>query len=89
MNGLRPSLAGHVRRRADPITGLPLLLYPEGALELDGPSAAILDRCDGTATVAEIASALALLYDGDAGEIARDVAACLDELAGRGFVLFA
>ncbi|HEY8966408.1 MAG TPA: pyrroloquinoline quinone biosynthesis peptide chaperone PqqD [Candidatus Methylacidiphilales bacterium] len=85
----RPRLAGHARRRADPVAGTPLLLYPEGAIELDETAAAIVDRCDGTATVAGIAEQLALLYDGDPAEIAGDVAACLDGLASRGLVVFA
>ncbi len=84
----RPRLAAHARRRLDPITQRPLLLYPEGALELDEISGTILDRCDGVATLGEIASVLASTYDGDPDEIARDVATCLGEFAARGLVVF-
>ena len=83
-----PLLARHVRRRLDPITGQALLLYPEGALELDTPAAAMVDRCDGVSSVADIADALAAEYSGDPLDIAKDVAACLDNLASRGLVTF-
>jgi pyrroloquinoline quinone biosynthesis protein D len=39
-----------------------VLLMPERALRLNGPSLAIVERCDGTHTVEEIVSDLQRLY---------------------------
>jgi pyrroloquinoline quinone biosynthesis protein D len=39
-----------------------VLLMPERALRLNGPSLEIIERCDGTRTVAEIVAALQKLY---------------------------
>jgi pyrroloquinoline quinone biosynthesis protein D len=83
-----PRLAAHARLRDDPLTGTPMLLYPEGALELDEVAAEIVRRCDGRRTVDTIVAELAALFDGDRGEIAGDVADYLRDLHERGLVIF-
>ena len=60
----RPKLAGHARLHIDPVTRRPLLLYPEGVLELEETTAAILSLCQGNSTVADITSRLVERYEG-------------------------
>lgn len=83
-----PRLAAHARLRDDPLTGAVVLLYPEGALELDEVAAEIVRRCDGLRTVDAIVGELARAFDGDRDEIARDVAGCLHDLRQRGLIIF-
>jgi coenzyme PQQ biosynthesis protein PqqD len=85
----QPTLAPGVRLRSDPLNGRPLLLYPEGVLELEETTDAILRLCEPPRTLAEIASTLAETYDAPPGEILRDVSECLAVLAGRGLIVFA
>ena len=49
----RPVLAPGVRLQLDKATGEPVLLYPEGVLELNGTAHAILNLCSGAMTVAD------------------------------------
>jgi pyrroloquinoline quinone biosynthesis protein D len=79
-----PRLASHVRRQIDRVTGAALLLYPEGAVELSETADAIVQLCDGSRTVEEIAAALAAEYD---GVLRPDVDACIDALAQRGLLV--
>jgi pyrroloquinoline quinone biosynthesis protein D len=79
----RPALARGVRLRNDPITGEPLLLYPEGVLPLDDATHDIITRCSGEATVESIILSLADEYDADPGTLRRDVCECLDQLRER------
>ena len=82
----RPRLSGHARLQSDPVSGRPLLLYPEGILELDETAAAILRLCDGSRSLAEIVQELVERYEGPPEEIGRDVLECLGTLADRGLV---
>lgn len=83
----RPALAPQVRLRDDPVSGEPVLLYPEGFLQLNATSHEILARCDGVRTMGEIVALLAEEYDAAPAELAADVAACLRELQSRNFVI--
>jgi pyrroloquinoline quinone biosynthesis protein D len=76
----RPVLARGVRLRNDPITGDPLLLFPEGMLPLDDTTQAILSRCTGEATLASIITALAEEYEAGPETVRADVCECLEEL---------
>ena len=82
----KPKLAGYARLHTDPVTRRPLLLYPEGVLELEETTAAILSLCEGNSTVADITSRLVERYEGSREEIARDVMECLRALAARGLI---
>ena len=84
----RPALAPQVRLRDDPVSGEPVLLYPEGFLQLNATSHEILTRCDGVRTLGEIVALLAEEYDAAPAELAEDVAACLRELQSRNFIIF-
>lgn len=83
----KPKLASHARLRNDPITGTPLLLYPEGALELSGSAAAVLKLCDGVSTVRELSLALADEHDAPADEIEADILPVLSELRDRALIV--
>jgi pyrroloquinoline quinone biosynthesis protein D len=77
---LRPKLAPQVRLQTDPVTGEPVLLFPEGLLELNSTAHDIVTRCDGAASIAEIISALAEEYDASPEMLSSDVIACLEGL---------
>jgi pyrroloquinoline quinone biosynthesis protein D len=79
----RPALARGVRMRNDPITGEPILLFPEGVLPLDEVTYDILNRCSGESTLGSIILSLADEYEADADTLRRDVCECLDQLRQR------
>jgi coenzyme PQQ biosynthesis protein PqqD len=85
----RPALARGVRLRNDPITGQPVLLFPEGVLPLDEATHDILSRCSGESTVESIILALADEYEIDAATLRRDVCECLEQLRRRMLVTLA
>jgi len=80
-------LVPYARLQMDRITGNAILLYPEGALELDETAEAILRHLDGSHTLAEIAGRLASAYEGDAETIRRDVEALIAQLDARGLIV--
>jgi len=59
---MRPALAAKARLRKDGRSGRYLLLYPERGMELNATGVAIVQMCDGQATVREIVAALAERY---------------------------
>jgi pyrroloquinoline quinone biosynthesis protein D len=58
----RPRLARHVKLTFDRTRQRPILLLPETVVVLNGTGAAILERCDGKRTVAEIEASLSTEY---------------------------
>ncbi len=64
----------------DRVRQRPVLLYPEGAMFLNDTGQAILELCDGSRTVAEIATQLGQRYQSD---VASDVAEYVALLARR------
>ena len=50
--------------RYDPVRAITVLLYPEGVIVPNETAAAVLDRCDGSASLARIASDLTSEFDG-------------------------
>jgi len=81
-----PRLVAHARRQLDRLTGAPLLLHPEGAVELSETADAIVRLCNGTRTVEEIAATLAAEYDAAPDALHSDVRNCITELAARGLL---
>jgi coenzyme PQQ biosynthesis protein PqqD len=75
-----PALARGVRLRNDPITGEPVLLFPEGVLPLDAITHDIVSRCSGKLTVESIVVSLADEYEGDLDTVRNDVRECLEQL---------
>ena len=87
-NQRRPALGPGARLSTDPLNGHPLLLYPEGVLELEETTAAILRLCTPPHTIEEIVAELAERYEAPAKEIAGDVGECLAALGERGLIVF-
>ncbi len=83
----RPALERRVRLQIDPVNGEPVLLYPEGLLQLNETAHAVLSRCDGKATVEEIVESLAGEYEVEVETLRADVLECLAEFRGRQFVV--
>lgn len=59
------------------------LLAPERILEIDDVALAILQRCDGVASVGAIVDDLALSYEAERSEIDADVRAFIRDLAEK------
>ncbi|HET9253997.1 MAG TPA: pyrroloquinoline quinone biosynthesis peptide chaperone PqqD [Pseudonocardiaceae bacterium] len=76
----RPTLRRGVRTGTDPLGGGPVLLFPEGVLFLNHTAAAVIERCDGSHTVADLVQALGEMYD---GVTAGDVQSLLRELIAQ------
>jgi len=58
----RPTIGGGFRLQWEPAQQAHVLLYPEGMVKLNQSAAAILTRCDGVRTVADIVAELENTY---------------------------
>jgi pyrroloquinoline quinone biosynthesis protein D len=75
----RPRLAPGCRLHINSDSAI--MLFPEGALRLEGPGRQILEHCDGQRTFDEIVRALQLLYMGSGEtQIREDTAGFLEQL---------
>jgi pyrroloquinoline quinone biosynthesis protein D len=75
----KPQLAPGVRLGEN--QGQKVLLMPERALRLNGPSLEIVSRCDGRHTVAELVAELQKLYSkADAHKVEQDILGYLELL---------
>jgi pyrroloquinoline quinone biosynthesis protein D len=83
----RPRLAPGVRLHFDQTRNAWVLLGPERVIETEGPASDILQRCDGTRTLAQIVDELAALYTADRAEIEGDVRIMLAELVDKRMVV--
>jgi pyrroloquinoline quinone biosynthesis protein D len=79
----RPKLSPRVRLQKDRVSQQPVLLYPEGILELNETAQEIVARCDGEQTVSQIVDGLAGEYEAPREELLPDVLACLQDLQRR------
>jgi coenzyme PQQ biosynthesis protein PqqD len=77
----RPALVAHVRLRTDPVSGEPVLLFPEGVMVLNETAHDIVLRCDGRTTVREIITALVAEYEMDEETLRSDALECLAQLS--------
>ena len=88
MSGLsadvRVAIAHGMRLQWEPAQEAHVLLYPEGMVQLNGSAGAILARCDGLRTVAEIVADLEQTYG--ASGLAGDVTAFVELALGRGWL---
>lgn len=75
-----PRLRPGVRVGTDPLSDDEILLFPEGVLFLNETAAAVIQRCDGHRSVAELVQAVGELYDDVAVE---DVLSLLRDLIGQ------
>ena len=69
----RPRLAAGLRLQWEPAQEAHVLLYPEGMVKLNGTAGAILSRCNGKDTLAQIVAELERTYN--ATGLAADVTA--------------
>lgn len=66
-----------------------MLLFPEGAMRLQGTGREILERCDGQRTVQQIVDELQKLFTaGDPAQIQAEVASFLQQLRQKRIVDF-
>ena len=70
---VRPAIAHGMRLQWEPAQDSHVLLYPEGMVKLNASAGAILSRCDGVRTLADIVADLERAYD--ASGLAADVRA--------------
>lgn len=61
--GARPAIAHGMRLQWEPAQQAHVLLYPEGMVKLNASAGAIMSRCDGVRTLAEIVADLERTYD--------------------------
>jgi pyrroloquinoline quinone biosynthesis protein D len=59
----KPAIAHGMRLQWEPAQEAHVLLYPEGMIRLNSSAGAIMSRCDGVRTVAEIVADLERTYD--------------------------
>ena len=76
----RPVIAHGMRLQWEAAQDAHVLLYPEGMVKLNGSAGAIMSRCDGVRTVADIVADLERAYDasGLAGEVGAFIALALE-----------
>ena len=83
----RPVLPRHARLKFDETRKVWVILAPERVLAPDEIAVEVLQLCDGQRSVADIIDHLAAAYAAPRDEIAADVIAMLQDLAGSGFVV--
>jgi pyrroloquinoline quinone biosynthesis protein D len=72
----RPAIAPGMRLQWEPAQAAHVLLYPEGMVQLNGSAGAILARCDGVRTVAQIVADLEQAFG--AADLSADVTAFVE-----------
>jgi pyrroloquinoline quinone biosynthesis protein D len=77
----------HIKLRHEAGRGRWIILGPERVFEPDEPAVAVLKRCDGRRSVAEIVEDLSKEYDAPAAQIETDVIGMFQELADKGVVV--
>ena len=77
----RPRIGRGFRLQWEEAQQAHVLLYPEGMVKLNGSAGAILSRCDGERTIAEIVADLEATYDatGIEGDVKAFVAFALEK----------
>lgn len=75
-----PRVRRGVRRTYDKTRNSDVVLFPEGVLLLNETAAAVVSRCDGSASVGDIALSLADEFDGVQPD---DVLELVDRLVAR------
>ncbi len=77
----KPAIAHGMRLQWEPAQEAHVLLYPEGMVKLNSSAGAILSRCDGVRTLADIVTDLERSYSatGLMGDVTAFVALALDK----------
>ena len=79
-DSIRPIVAAKARLQKDKVSGEPILLYPEGLLQLNSTGAEILHLCDGHHTFREIVVELAKRHSTTPDALREDVDEYLNNL---------
>ena len=82
-----PRLPSHARLRFDKARDRWVVLAPERVIVPDEIALAILQACDGAATVETICERLATQYAAPLAEVRRDVIELLQDLADKGTIV--
>ena len=75
-----------ILRKFDAARGQNVLLGPEKIIVLDDIANAIVECCDGQASVSQICSTLAARYETELAEVEPDVLGFIQELQDKGLV---
>lgn len=77
----KPAIAHGMRLQWEPAQEAHVLLYPEGMVRLNGSAGAIMSRCDGVRTVAQIVADLERTYSvtGLSADVTAFVALALEK----------
>jgi pyrroloquinoline quinone biosynthesis protein D len=81
----RPRLVDGARLQYDDVREEHVLLVPEGAVRLNETAAQVLELCDGSRSLDDIAAALSQRYSG--ADVADDVRELLGGMSERGLVV--
>ncbi len=81
----RPRLVDGARLQYDDVREEHVLLVPEGAVRLNETAAQVLELCDGSRSLEDIAAALSQRYSG--ADVADDVRELLGGMSERGLVV--
>ena len=84
----RPVLASKVRLQMDRVSKEPVLLFPEGIVQLNATGIAIAQYCDGHHAIQEIVEELAKSYHISTGELQGDVEEFLRALYNNSLLEF-
>jgi len=82
----KPGLPRHVKLRHDKARGVWTILAPERVFTPDAIAVAVLQLCDGSRTVADIADTLSNSYNAPRDRILGDITSMLQGLADKGVV---
>lgn len=72
----KPAIAHGMRLQWEPAQAAHVLLYPEGMVQLNESAGAIMSRCDGVRTVADIVADLERTYS--LSDLSADVSAFVE-----------
>ena len=77
----RPTIAHGMKLQWEPAQDAHVLLYPEGMVKLNGSAGAIMSRCDGVRTLADIVADLERTYEttGLAADVRAFIAMALEQ----------
>jgi pyrroloquinoline quinone biosynthesis protein D len=82
----KPGLPRHIKLRHDKTRGSWTILAPERVFTPDAIAVAVLQLCDGSRTVGDIAGELSRTYKAPLERILADITSMLQDLADKGVV---
>jgi pyrroloquinoline quinone biosynthesis protein D len=82
----KPAFPRHIRLHHDHARGRWVIMAPERIFKLDDVAVAVLQLCDGTRTVGQIAFELSVSYNAPKERILADIVPMLQDLADKGVV---